>query len=428
MPFRIAIIGAGPAGCLLARLLQRGDRRISVDVYERDASANFRSQGGTLDLHVPTGQKALKEAGLYDAFLKYARFDGEALQVTDDKLLRYISIGGGDKKGSTNGRPEIDREKLQLILREGLEEGTVNWDSKLVRVDDDLTLHFADGRAESGFDLVVGADGAWSKARRVLSSDRPYHGGIGGYCLTIRDVEKRKPDLYKLVNRGSLFCFGQGKSIGAQYLGDGSLDIRTWFVQSEGWQERAEFDVSDATAVKSAIQRDFASWDSRLLDLVREAADTVRPVDLYMLPIGSKWEHKPKITLIGDAAHLMLPFAGEGANLALHDSMQLGKAILNAAREHTWDARGGEEPAHDQDIGYLLDRNVESFETEMFKLAETNQQVSYNMKNITFNSGPIRWNIERFILTAARDVIGPIGTILLTPLVYAYFFIFRLIW
>lgn len=50
MPFKIAIIGAGPAGCALARLLQQSDHQIDVTIFESEASPNFRSQGGTLDL------------------------------------------------------------------------------------------------------------------------------------------------------------------------------------------------------------------------------------------------------------------------------------------------------------------------------------------------------------------------------------------
>lgn len=71
---KIAIIGAGPSGCMLGRILHRAG--ISCTVFEGEASLDFRSQGGTLDLHDESGIAAMKKAGLYDEFLKHARFDG----------------------------------------------------------------------------------------------------------------------------------------------------------------------------------------------------------------------------------------------------------------------------------------------------------------------------------------------------------------
>ena len=94
MGFKIAIVGAGPAGCMLARLLTHRTSEIDVIVFEGEDNLDLRSQGGTLDLHVKTGQRALKEAGLYEKFLEYARFDGEAMALTDKNLLYYIKTNG----------------------------------------------------------------------------------------------------------------------------------------------------------------------------------------------------------------------------------------------------------------------------------------------------------------------------------------------
>ena len=171
---KIAIIGAGPAGCTLARLLLL--KRISVVVFEGEESPNVRSQGGTLDLHTDTGLAALREAGLYDEFLKYARFDGEAIVIADKKLVRYVSAQGTDAK-SSRGRPEIDRVKLRMILLESIPEGVIRWNHRLRKVDDDLCLYFEHG-IEKGFDLVVGADGAWSKVRPLLSQKQPFYSGM----------------------------------------------------------------------------------------------------------------------------------------------------------------------------------------------------------------------------------------------------------
>lgn len=221
MPLKIAIVGAGPAGCMLARLLQVSDQheKIEVTIFESEDNLNFRSQGGSLDLHVKTGQAALRAGGLFDEFLKYARYDGEAMKFADKNLLVYISQGQSKPSKSQTGRPEIDRPKLRQILYESLLPETVRWNHKLQRVkggDKGMTMHFADGKTASGFDLLVGADGAWSHVRPLVSDAPPFYSGIAGHAFSIPDAANRAPELSDLVNRGSLFSWSDGKSIMAQ--------------------------------------------------------------------------------------------------------------------------------------------------------------------------------------------------------------------
>jgi 2-polyprenyl-6-methoxyphenol hydroxylase-like FAD-dependent oxidoreductase len=309
MVFKIAIVGAGPAGCMLARLLTHRTNNIDVIVFEGEDHLNLRSQGGTLDLHVKTGQRALKEADLYDDFLRYARFDGEAMSLADKNLLRYLKHNGNSAK-STTGRPEIDRPKLRQILFESLPEDTVKWRHKLTQVEreektGEYTLHFEDQPPQTGFDLIVGADGAWSKVRPVLSATKPFYSGIAGHAFRIPDAEKTYPLGYDLANRGTLFTYGDSKSIMAQYMGDGSLSVTTWSRIPEDWRKECGYDVHDARATKEACLQEYADWDPRLVSLTQCAEDHVVPRDLYMLPVGHRWKHVQGITLIGDAAHLM---------------------------------------------------------------------------------------------------------------------------
>jgi 2-polyprenyl-6-methoxyphenol hydroxylase-like FAD-dependent oxidoreductase len=79
---KVAIIGAGPGGLTLARLLQQN--QILCTIYESEVRRDVRNQGGTLDLHRKAGQLALKEAGLLDQFRKHARPEGECA-----KILKY---------------------------------------------------------------------------------------------------------------------------------------------------------------------------------------------------------------------------------------------------------------------------------------------------------------------------------------------------
>jgi 2-polyprenyl-6-methoxyphenol hydroxylase-like FAD-dependent oxidoreductase len=213
MGLKVAIVGAGPAGCMLARLLTHRTNNITFTIFEGEDSPDFRSQGGTLDLHGKTGPRALREAGLYEEFLKYARFDSEAMALADRNLLCYVKVNGNSAQ-STTGRPEIDRPKLRQILHESLLENTVVWRHKLTHIErkdnndasNTVTLHFANQPSRTGFDLVVGADGAWSKVTPVLSPTKPYYLGISGHAFVISDAKNSCPQECDLVDRGSLFA------------------------------------------------------------------------------------------------------------------------------------------------------------------------------------------------------------------------------
>nr|POE75613.1 monooxygenase asqm [Quercus suber] len=301
MVLKIAIIGAGPAGCTLARLLHTAENEnISVTIFEAETSLNFRSQGGTLDLHNDTGLAALKAAGLIPDFQKHARYDGEAFKIADKKLLCYVKQDGSKQDSWGSGRPEIDRAELRRLLLESLPEGTVKWGHKLLQIDqENLTMTFAAGQIERDFNLIVGADGAWSKVRPLLSDAKPFYSGVAGHTFSIPDAAKTNPDLSALVNRGSLFSFSDRKSIMAQQMGDGSLNISTWCARPVDWQQNSGYDVHDTAQVKQACLKDYADWDPRLVAYTQQAADaSFIPRDLYMLPVGHSWPHKRGLTLL----------------------------------------------------------------------------------------------------------------------------------
>ena len=350
-PPKIAIIGAGPAGMTLAHLLIKVS--IPVTVFEGEATPHTRGQGGTLDLHDDTGLKALKEVGLWEQFQKYARYDGEAIVIADKNLKKYIYVGGTTKETS-RGRPEIDREKLRKILYEALPDGVIRWGSRLRSVEEDRTLRFDHG-VETGFDLIVGADGAWSKVRPLLSRVQPYYSGLGGIHAVVNDAETQHPHLYNLVNRGSVFCYSDGKNLNAQQMGDGTIIVGSWTRRPEDWQKTCGYDVHDSRQVKKALLEEFHDWDSQLVGFI-EASDerSLIPRSLYMLPVGHRWDHRPGFTLIGDAAHLMTPFAGEGVNLAMADALKLAEALVASRMSEKNDA---------------MDMAVKGFEEEMFSRA-----------------------------------------------------------
>ena len=383
--FKVAIIGGGPAGCTLARLLLNA--HISVTIFEREASPNFRTQGGTLDLHTSTGLKALKAAGLFDEFLKYARYDGEALAVADKNLEIYIKAEGSSKETS-RGRPEIDRLQLRQILLDSLPPDTIRWGCKFLSIDSDLSLHFDHG-IEKGYNFIVGADGAWSKVRPYLSQVQPIYSGAGGIELDVPDAEKRHPDLYKLVNRGSLFAYSDRKCIVSQQKSDGSITVHAWSRRpDENWKTTCGFDVSNPQEVKKALLHDYEGWAEPLVKFIKVAEnDSIWAISTFELPIGHKWDHRPGVTLIGDAAHLCSPFAGEGVNIAMEDALKLSQTLIVAVKTPS-----------------SLDSHITAFEQDMFiRAAAVAQHSRDNLVDMLFTPGAPASVIDRW---TRRAILG----------------------
>ena len=323
---KIAIIGAGPAGLCLSIILRKNG--IPCTIYEQETSSTTRSQGGTLDLHPQTGQAAVKKAGLFEEFEKHARREGEAFALADRDGRRYINRQDAEE----TGRPEIDRVKLRQILLDSLPEGTIKWGSNLKSADLNNgkgTLHFAD-HTEEGFDLIVGADGAWSKIRPLVTSFKPFYSSISAFFLCISDIDNRYPKLGKMIGRGSYFAFGEEEqqALLCQRNGDGCVRIYAGGKRAEEWVSQLGLDKKPPQELRESMLEDFSTWGDDLKELIRVCDDDIWARPMYMMPPGARWANMPGATLIGDAAHLMTPFAGEGVNIALTDEMALADAII----------------------------------------------------------------------------------------------------
>lgn len=363
---RIAIIGAGPAGSMLARLLHQAG--ITSTIFEGEDSPNFRSQGGSLDLHTSTGLAAIKQAGLWTEFLEKARFESDFLQLADKDLnIVFRKAGapapkadGAKKENSLNDqRPEIDRSELRRLLVESVPEGTIRWGHHLERVEAGGTLVFRDGTTETGFDLVVGADGAWSKVRALLSDVKPSFAGVGYHELSLQDPEHTAPELYAAVRGGNLFAYAEGRKLTAQQMGDGSFHISINLATEDAeWAAHCGYDPSNLDETKKAyLDGPFADWHPTLRQAIARAGPRCIGRSLWHLPVGFRWAHQRGATLVGDAAHLMTPYAGEGVNVALEDAMKLAQGIVDAVGKH---------PAGGAAQRDALDAAVAAYEDDMF--------------------------------------------------------------
>ncbi|MFI9048693.1 FAD-dependent oxidoreductase [Streptomyces sp. NPDC053427] len=322
---RIAIIGGGPGGLTCARVLQR--HGIAVTVFDRDAYAEDRPQGGTLDMHEATGQAALRAAGLDKEFFALARPEGQEMRLLDHAAtVLFRHAPEADEQGS----PEIDRGELRRLLLDSLAPGTVRWGRYLRTLhplgDGTHRAEFDDGPAET-FDLVIGADGAWSRVRPLLSDGSPHYAGVTFVETGFDDVDARHPAVARLVGDGSMMAAHRNKALIAQRNGLARIRVYAAFRGSRDWALEHGVDLAEPEAVRAALLERFAGWDDRLLALLRESDGGFVNRPLYALPVPHTWTHTPGLTLLGDAAHLMTPFSGMGANLAMLDGSELARSL-----------------------------------------------------------------------------------------------------
>jgi 2-polyprenyl-6-methoxyphenol hydroxylase-like FAD-dependent oxidoreductase len=360
----IAIIGAGMAGLTLASVLHRHD--VPFAIYDGDASATSRHQGGMLDIHEDTGQIALAAAGLSEAFRNIIFEGGDAMRIVDKTgTIRMEDDGDGS-------RPEVDRGALRDLLLSSLPEGTVRWGSRVTDAYPDgsgYRVSFADGTSIVT-DMLVGADGAWSKVRPIISNAVPEYLGHSFVEVRIPDAAASRPELAVIVGHGSLFALSHEKGILAHHEGNGEICV---YVAIKAPIEQ----ITGQPVTEKSLLDHFSDWHEDLRGLISAGDGAFLPRPLYALPSDHRWDHRPGVTLIGDAAHLMSPFAGEGANLAMFDGAMLASAIV--------------------DNPHSIDAAVAAFEAEMFERSRTSATESAGNLIVSFQPDAPQGLIDRMV-------------------------------
>ncbi|RDX43908.1 FAD/NAD(P)-binding domain-containing protein [Lentinus brumalis] len=325
---RIAIIGGGMGGLVLLMTLLR--RRIPATLYERDADMYVRAHiGSTLDLGWESGRRALRENGLEEAYIANSRPEGQEVRIGGKDGIPILHRTPKESDDEKKARPEIDRSVLRKIMLDAVPADTIKWGHALTSA-----VPLGNGRHELTFansfktvcDFLVGADGARSRVRPLVSSATPVYVGVNSVEISLAPEVAASPELQDVaaaVGKGSMFAMQDSKMLGTQVSSSGR--VRTYVYL----REPAEWTIpSDPKEVRKVLLEKFegwAPWIHKLIEHCDDAAIYHRP--LYMLPAGHKWEHVPGVTLIGDAAHLMTPFAAAGANLAMQDALELGLAL-----------------------------------------------------------------------------------------------------
>ncbi len=316
---QIAIVGGGPAGLTAAVILSKCG--LPVRLYERERSRDHRGQGGSLDLHEDGGQIALQHAGLLEAFRAIARHEDQETRSLDPRS--GVQIEGPVPDGDID-RPEIDRGDLRDLLLSALPSDAVEWNRSLEQLlpagDGRWRLSFSDGSAAVA-DIVIGADGAWSRVRKALTAVVPDYSGatfIEGW------IDAPTAQQREFVGHGTMFAFGGPEAIFAQKNGLGRICVYAAVLRSREWIKAER----ERQGLRELVISMFDGWAPQFQELlIGCGAFAERPI--HQLPAGFAWRHQKGLYLVGDAAHLMPP-VGVGVNLAMLDAADLAMAIAQA--------------------------------------------------------------------------------------------------
>jgi 2-polyprenyl-6-methoxyphenol hydroxylase-like FAD-dependent oxidoreductase len=317
----ITIVGAGLGGLTLARVLHV--HGLPVTVYDADPSAGARTQGGQLDIHEHDGQAALEAAGLTEEFRGIIHEGGEASRVLDHHgavLLDEPDDGSG-------GRPEVLRGDLRRILLDSLPDGTVQWGHKVTGARPlgagRHELTFADGSTVTT-GVLVGADGAWSRIRPLLSDATPEYLDTVFVETYLYDADERHAAAAEAVGGGAMYALVPGNGIVAHREAGGVLHTYILLKRSAEWVDGIDF--ADGPAATARVAAELDGWAPELTALITDGDTAPVPRLIHTLPNDHRWDRVPGVTLLGDAAHLMPP-SGDGANLAMFDGAELARAI-----------------------------------------------------------------------------------------------------
>ncbi|KAF2965485.1 hypothetical protein GQX73_g8099 [Xylaria multiplex] len=390
-PAPIAIVGGGPCGLTFARLLERAGT--DYVVFERDSSAapSTHHQGGSLDLHTGTGLAALEAADLKAEFDRYARYEGSMFTMQDSKGENRFRTSPADGGGKEE-RPEIDRRQLRGLLLDSLPAHRIRWGKVLGAVEradgsgegsgEGWVLKFADGSRESGFRLVVGADGAFS----AITPAKPIYSGKTSFEGRISQSNPQYAAALEMVGPGNSVATGAGLNLVVQQTADRTYRIYAGVIEPDASLTRAggilDF-TTDVEKSRSALLGRFAGWAPHLRAFIEHAEGPWRVWSLYTFTAdvfaeGSAWTRAPGITLLGDAAHVALP-NGEGVNLAMLDALKLFKCL-------TAELGSGQEAFDAVTDAAAIERAITIYEVEMRKRAAEHVDDGIMMNDIMFKA------------------------------------------
>jgi 2-polyprenyl-6-methoxyphenol hydroxylase-like FAD-dependent oxidoreductase len=321
-PLSIIIAGAGIGGLTLGNLLHQADSSIKVQIFERDSAVRSRKQGGTLGLKDSGGFVALRRLGRYEEIRAVSK------PVTQFTVLTHQ----GKHLMTLHGDPQslrVPRAKLcDVLLRELQRDiffampctGFAEKHGK-------PAVLFANGHEETA-DVVVACDGVKSVIRQQLIGDTPHYLGLSAIAGTVV-VSMAHP----LLAAGPLLLLGNGASL----ILDQEQDSIGWSLTMH--TRHKELEYLSGAMLKERLLATTQRWYSP----IRELVSSTNPDDITYA--GGFYDKEPQqhartgnLVLLGDAAHPMSPFRGEGANMAMADALSFTDQVRAAERSHLEEA------------------------------------------------------------------------------------------
>lgn len=327
---RIAIVGAGIGGLTLAVELRR--RGLDPQVYEQ--AAELREVGAAVALSANATRFLRDRIGI-GAGLAEKAADVDGLVFRDGRDGRVIGrVLSRQEYHDRAGAPYygVHRADLQLMLKEALGEDALHLNKKCIRVEerpDAAVLHFADGDSVEA-DLVIGADGVRSQLRKELLGyeDAQFSGCYGWRGLVAPEKMPSLPDPEAIQ-----FWMGPGGHLLHYPIGGGVQNFLLVRRHDGPWAEKSWV----VPAEKDEHLKAFEGWDPAVMEMISGAPAAERWA-LFHRPPLQQWS-RGRITLLGDAAHAMVPHHGQGANQSIEDAIVLADCLMDGLAQGTgWDA------------------------------------------------------------------------------------------
>ena len=319
----IVIVGGGIGGLFVANALVTYG--LPVSVYEQ---APVLGEVGAGVYITPNSVRHLQRVGLGPAVEKWGAKVGKNSRYFhhDGTLIAPVQVTDSMGWNATYG---MHRADLVDMLAKALPDGVVHTGYQCSGFDRNgakARASFANGAVAEG-DVVIGADGIHSVLRpHVFPPPRPVFSGTVAYRGYVRT---------ELVPEWPAECWemwlGKGKHFLTYPMRAGSLINFVGFVPVDDDMKEEMKESWSAPGDPEALRREFAGWDPRIGALLRQVQKTFRSA-LHDRDPSPSWT-RGRLTLLGDAAHAMLPHLGQGANQSIEDGMALATILSNTNRE-----------------------------------------------------------------------------------------------
>jgi 2-polyprenyl-6-methoxyphenol hydroxylase-like FAD-dependent oxidoreductase len=196
------------------------------------------------------------------------------------------------------------------------------------RQNEGWVLHFKNG-SPAYADMVIAADGANSKIRPYITHIKPFYSGITMIEGNIYNAKTTAPHIYALLNGGKIMAFGNEKCLLMGMKGKDDMGFYISLKADDGWATKNGLDYSANEQLLAWFKKEYPGWSSIWYELIENATAPFIPRPIYCMPLNQTWEALPNLTMLGDAAHVMPPFAGEGANMAMLDALKLSECLTD---------------------------------------------------------------------------------------------------